>query len=324
MLICRTPLRVSLFGGGSDFPEYFKSHTGAVLSFSIKQYIYTSVHPLIESKKILLKYSKNELVNSFEEIQHPVFREILSNYQVSGIDIAVSSDIAAGTGLGSSSAFTVSVIHLVREFLGLKYSKESLAQEACYTEINKLGEPIGMQDQYASAFGGLNLLEFNNSGKVDVTPIAVTAEVNSMLMRNFILIRVGGIRSAGKLLGIQSSLIQLSSKEEVLASMVGQAREVFSRIEDGPQYLGEMLHKAWTFKKSLSPLISNKLVDDLYNYLLELGIYGGKLLGAGGSGYFLAVGEEEVTNRIRSINNLSTLDISLDSTGSEIIYRSDN
>lgn len=323
MLICRTPLRVSLFGGGSDFPSFFVKHTGAVLSFTLNKYIYTSIHPLIESQNILLKYSRNEFVKSYNDIEHPVFRAVISTYNISGIDIAVSSDIAAGTGLGSSSAFTVSTIHLIREYLNLSYTKESLAQEACDIELTKLKEPIGIQDQYASAFGGLNLMEFDKSMGVNVIPIDITNQQTSIFKETAILIRVGGIRSAGKILEAQSRFMNTSQKEEILMQMAEQAREAANRIHEGAEYLGTTLRQAWEYKKKLSPLVSNQEVDDLYEYLFGLGIYGGKLLGAGGSGYLLVFGSENVIHRIRHDERLSTLDIGFDTDGSKVIYRSE-
>ncbi len=324
MIICRTPLRVSLFGGGSDIPAYFEKNSGAVLSFAINKYIYTTIHPLIESNQILLKYSKNELVEKISDIKHPVFRKILERYSAAGIDISVSSDVAAGTGLGSSSAFTVNILQLIKEYLGISYSKRSLAEEACEIELDQLQEPIGLQDQFASAFGNLNLLEFSKNRNVAVTPLEQVTEIDNLISKNMILIRVGGLRSAGDVLNAQISSMSDMQKQETLLQMAEQARQAYRKIQDGPEWMGNLLHEAWTLKKSLSPIISNKDVDDLYEHLLELGAYGGKLLGAGKSGYFLVIAEEKVVGQIKNQKNLSTLSIARDREGSKIIYKSED
>jgi len=324
MIICRTPLRVSLFGGGSDIPAYFEQNSGAVLSFTINKYIYTSIHPLIESNQILLKYSKNELVEKVADIKHPVFRKILERYSIAGIDISVSSDVAAGTGLGSSSAFTVNILQLIKEYLGYSYSKRSLAEEACEIELEQLKEPIGLQDQFASAFGNFNLLEFSKNKEVAVTPLEQFTEIDKLISKNMILIRVGGLRSAQDVLNVQISSMSDMQKQVTLSQMAEQARQAFRKIQHGPEWIGKLLHEAWILKKSLSPIISNKDVDDLYEHLLELGVYGGKLLGAGKSGYFLVIAEEEVIDQIKNLKNLLTLSIARDRDGSRIIYKSED
>jgi len=324
VIIVRTPLRVSLFGGGTDIEPYMTRYGGKVLSFTIDKYIYQSAHPLVESNDILLKYSNHEKVSNADEIQHRVFREVLKKYSLQSIDIAVSSDIAAGTGLGSSSAFTVGLLHLVEGYLGFEPSKRSLAALACEYELDFLKEPIGIQDQYASAFGGINVFNFNSRNDVDVNSVYPEEMMLKILKEHVLLFRVPGQRSASNLLRQQISNMEDSRSVEILNLMKSVVEEGLDAWKKSDATLGRLLNYTWRLKSQLSPDISNGYVDQLYDQLLKQGFYGGKLLGAGGSGYLLMVGDPEAVDRFDLSKDFSTIRVYLDQDGSKVIYNSEH
>ena len=285
MLIAQGPLRVSLFGGGSDLPTFLAENEGAVLSFAIDQRVYVVGHPFTHRQGILLKYSQSEDVAHAAHLQHPIARVILERYNVSDIDIAVMSDVPAGTGMGSSSSFTVALLAFVRHLSGVPSTPVDLAREACEIEIAVLHEPIGYQDQWASALGGVNVIRFVG-GDVRVEPVALGAEGITALESNLHLVPVGRPRSASELLATQGGLLTAGSRaEQVTRRMVdlvdhGQAallREIDS--------LGPLLDEAWRLKREVAEGVSNQEVDSLYSQGIKAGATGGKLLGAGGSGY---------------------------------------
>ena len=183
MIISRTPFRISFAGGGSDMPAFYKRETGAVLSTSIDKYMYIAIHPFFDKNKIQLKYSKTELVDSISDIKHPIFREVLNMYDLKGVDLNSIADIPSGTGLGSSSSFTVGLLNAVRTYLGKATSGEKLGQLACDVEINKVGSPIGKQDQYAAACGGLNFITFYGDETVNVEKIIMNPQKKESLTR---------------------------------------------------------------------------------------------------------------------------------------------
>ena len=322
MIIVRTPLRISLFGGGTDMNPFMTFYGGKVLSLAIDKYIYLSAHPLVESSDILLKYTINERVNDPSKIQHRVFRYIAHKYNLEGIDIAVSSDIAAGTGLGSSSAFTVGVINLLERYENRSPSKRFLANMACEIEIDNLNEPIGLQDQFASAFGGINIFHFNSRNDVLVQPIFPEESMIKMIKENFLLVRIKGTRSASELLVKQQALmgedITIRRLEE-MKSMVDKGLKAFM---ESPEALGKLLAASWDIKRKLSADVTNSYVDSIYNALIQYGFYGGKLLGAGGSGYLLMVGPSSIVKNLHESEKYLTLRVNLDTEGSRLIYDS--
>lgn len=322
MLITRTPLRVSFLGGGSDFPEFYEQYGGAVLSCAIAQHIYITCHPLVESHDIMLKYSKLELLKNPNEIQHPVLREILKKYRTTGIDISVSSDIPAGTGLGSSSAFTVGALHTIRSYLQISSSKFELALEACEIEIDRLKEPIGIQDQFATALGGLNFLEFKPNREVEVKNFDLTLELTNFFTQNFLLIRIPGYRLSNTILSKQRE--SLAEKNGIAATKELKAIAVdFSTdFETDVRKMASALNESWKIKKTLSSNISNPTVDDLYEYLLKNGVYGAKLLGAGASGYMLIAASPDTINGMERDDRFKTLRLEIDEYGSRIVYDS--
>lgn len=285
MLISQGPLRVSLFGGGSDLPAYLDHNDGAVLSFAIDRRVFIVGHPFTHREGILLRYSKSEDVHRASELQHPIAREVLSRYDVRNMDIAVMADVPAGTGLGSSSSFTVAFLSFVRHLRGIPTTQVDLAREACEIEIEVLKEPIGYQDQWASALGGVNLIRFAGRD-VEVEQVGLGAEGIMRLEQNLRLVPVGSPRSASELLARQASGLASGSKAEAITqrmvALVSQGkRALLTNLDD----LGPLLDEAWKLKREVAQGVSNDEVDALYDQGRRAGATGGKLLGAGGSGY---------------------------------------
>ena len=322
MIISRTPLRISFAGGGSDLPSYYLKHGGAVLSTTIDKYIYIAVHRYFSSNQSLLKYSKTELVNNNDEIQHPLFRECMKLVNVTGLDISSMADVPAGTGLGSSSAFAVSLLNVLHAYKHEAGSAEYLASTACEIEINRLGDPIGKQDQYAAAYGGLNFIRFNYDGSVDVQKIVMDPAVKAQLERNLILLYTGTKHSASAILKEQGKEMQRLDKQQAMHKMVDMAYELKDVLEHNQiDDFGRILNEGWLLKRSLANSISNPLVDNLYDQGMEAGALGGKLLGAGGAGFVLFYCPENKQESFRKqMSAYTEMPFKFENYGSKIIY----
>lgn len=321
MLIAQAPLRVSLFGGGSDLPAYLQHHNGAVLSFAIDRRVYLIGHPFTHRSGVLLKYSKTEDVASSAELEHPIAREVFTRYAIENMDVAVMADVPAGTGMGSSSSFTVGCIVFASALRKLNKSPRDLAVEACEIEIETLREPIGMQDQWASALGGINVLEFSND-EVLHRPIYLDTTVRRQLESNIFLVPVGGSRSASDLLTHQ--IKELSSDPKTvkltrqIVSLVPQGERAMTHNLDD---LGPLLDNAWRLKRELTSGVSNDEVDSLYSTGIKAGATGGKLLGAGSSGY-LAFYVPETSHEKFSATVKERLSFGIAHQGAGIIHES--
>lgn len=321
MIIVRTPFRVSFVGGGSDLEEFYTRRKGAVVSTSINKYMYIMIHPYFYDK-IRIKYSKTEDVNSIGEIQHPLVRECLRLVAISkGIEIASIADVPAGTGLGSSSAFTVGLLQALHTFTGKFVTKERLAQEACKIEIDILKEPIGKQDQYAVSYGGLNFIEFNKDGTTDVHPIPITKEVKNKLESRLSLFFVGNIRNSSDILREQRNKIENNdtyiNKIERMVVLAGALRQAF--LQGKLDHFGEILHEAWMIKRGLSSQITSPLIDKYYAKARKAGAMGGKILGAGGGGFLLICSLPKYKAKIQKVLGLRKLDFGLDIEGTKVI-----
>jgi len=273
-----------------------------------------------------LKYSKTELVDSIEEIRHPIFREVLSLYNLKGIDLNSIADIPAGTGLGSSSSFTVGLLNVVNAYLNKACSSQKLAELACDIEINKVGSPIGKQDQYAAAFGGLNFITFYGDETVNVEKIIMNPEKKKELQDNLMMIYIGGKHSAKDILKEQQAIKNGSKKFSSQREMVKQAYQMKSLLENNNiDDVGRILHEGWMLKKTLTDRISNDHIDEIYNRGIKAGALGGKLLGAGGAGFILFYCPAERKEYFRkSMQDFAELKFSFDYNGSKIIYIGDN
>lgn len=320
MIISRTPFRVSFAGGGSDMKEFYsRNGYGAVVSAAINKYMYIVIHPYFHDK-IRLKYSKTEDVEAIDEIQHPIFRECLRRMQIEkGVEITSFADVPAGTGLGSSSSFTVGLLNALYAYKGHAASKEKLAREACEIEIDILGEPIGKQDQYAAAYGNLNYIRFNNDETVDVTRILLTEQARITLEGRLCLYYTGGERRSSDILNMQKKNITddgMAGNLKKMVMLTDELRDAFQ--EDNIDITGNMLHTGWVYKKELSSGISNENIDELYYKALRLGAVGGKLLGAGGTGFLLiySMAQETLEREL----GCKALPFSIDKEGSKIIF----
>lgn len=321
MIITRAPFRVSFCGGGSDLPSFYEKYGGCVLSTSIRKYMYLTIHNYFEKDQIVLKYSKTESVHDFSEISHRIFRQCLTDFNLKDIEISSMADIPAGTGLGSSSTFTVALLQLLYTYTGQYVSKYKLAKEACAVEIEKLGEPIGKQDQFAAAFGGLKFYEFMPNGFVHVEPVIMAPENYDKLENNLMMFYLGGVHSASAILKEQSRNIKSVDKAETQKKMCGIARTLKEELQNNHvDAMGELLHENWILKRSLASGITNPVIDEIYEKAREAGAAGGKLLGAGGAGFMLFYVPEMKQDSVRkALAKLREMDFELDNSGATIV-----
>ena len=322
MIIARTPFRISFAGGGSDLASFYTRHEGCVLSASINKYMYIIAHPSFNEATTAVKYSKTEIVDDVRKIQHPIVRQTLLDYGVSGVEITSVADIPSGTGLASSSAFTVGLLHAIGAYTGKFRSQEELAEEACDMEINKLGEPIGKQDQYGCAVGGLKFIRFMSNGHVEVEPLLLSRECLDKLHENLLMFYIGGEHDAGEILKQQSKNVTQEAKFQNLVKMTELAHELRETLlKERIDSFGEILHKGWLLKRELASGISNPAIDKYYDLAMQNGALGGKLLGAGGAGFLLFYCEKEKQPRLRSaLNQLNELKFDFDYAGTSIAY----
>ena len=322
MIISRTPLRVSFVGGGSDLPSYYRAHGGAVLSMSIARYIYLSMHQNFDRDRNILKYSRIESTGSIDEIEHPIVRQVFRDYDINGVDFNSSADVPAGTGLGSSSCFTVGLINLCNAYKGVYESRQKMAEKACVVEIDRLGEPIGKQDQYACAMGGLNFIEFHKDDSVTVEAVPLSFDRRRQLEGNLVMFYMGGTRAAGPVLRRQAqNMGSDAAAADTMKEMVDQAFRLKADILNDVDVLGRYLHEGWVRKRSLAAGISTPEIDSAYARGMEAGATGGKLLGAGGSGFLLMYVPGGARDAIReALPEYRSTNIVLDSIGASIIY----
>ena len=288
MIITKTPFRVSFCGGGSDMANFYEKYGGCVLSTSINKYCYISIHPYFNENQTLLKYSENELVDSPDQIKHRIFRQVLTDMGVHGVEISSTADIPGGTGLGSSSTFTVGLLNTLNCYNGKFVSKDKLAKLACEVEIEKLGNPIGKQDQYGAALGGLNFIKFNQDGSVSHEPILMEGKTYKELQKNLLMFYTGTTRSANTILAEQTKNITSEDKAKNLLKMCGLAKDMKVALENNDiSSFGRILDEGWQLKKELASGIANPAIDEAYEIAMKNGALGGKLLGAGGGGFLL-------------------------------------
>jgi D-glycero-alpha-D-manno-heptose-7-phosphate kinase len=287
MIISQTPYRVSFAGGGTDLPAFYRREFGAVLSTTIDQYIYVTIHRRFEPT-IRVSYSRTEVADSLDDVQHELVREAMRLVEIDEpLEITTIGDVPAGTGMGSSSSLTVGLLTALNGYQHRVVSPRQLAEGACRIEITVLGKPIGRQDQYAAAFGGVNYIRFNPDDTVDVEPVPCRAETLAELERRCLLVYTGQTRDANQLLEQQSC--RVSDHMEVLRSLRALADEMRQTLagEGDLDRFGELLHEGWEAKRSLNSEISSDRIDGWYGAARRAGAVGGKLLGAGGGGFLL-------------------------------------
>jgi D-glycero-alpha-D-manno-heptose-7-phosphate kinase len=320
MIITQTPLRISFAGGGTDFREFFVSHGGGVVSSAIDKFVYCIVKERFDDK-IYVNWTRKEIVDTVAEIEHELVREAMRKVGVTrGVEISFLADIPAeGSGLGSSSSVTVGVLNALYQYIGVTATAEQLAREACEIEIEILRKPIGVQDQYIAAYGGLRHFEFGPGQGVAVHTVkaqrAVLEDLDNLLMLFF----TGKTRKADSILSEQRS--NIGKKTEVLAQMTQQAVQVRELIECGQvDRLGPMLHEGWEAKRRLAGTISNGELDDIYERALRAGATGGKISGAGGGGFFLlCVPSEKRASVRKALADLREMPFRLERGGSRVV-----
>ena len=324
MLITKTPFRISFCGGGSDMEDFYKEHGGCVLSTTINKYMYISIHPYFNPELTSLKYSQNEIVDDIAKIDHSILRCALTEMNVDGVEIVSTADVPSGTGLGSSSSFTVGLLHTLHCYKSKYASKKELARMACEIEIEKLGAPIGKQDQYAAAYGGLNFIEFNKDGTVSVSPLIIKRETIKRLQDNLIMFYTGLTRDANIILKEQKTNIQQIDKENNLKQMCNLSRQMKSSLENNDlSNFGEILNEGWILKKELASGIANEEINYLYDLAMKNGASGGKLLGAGGGGFLLFYCEKEKQNALEEALGLKRFDFKFEHDGTSVVYIGD-
>jgi D-glycero-alpha-D-manno-heptose-7-phosphate kinase len=324
MIISKTPLRMSFVGGGSDLPVFYRKYGGAVVSTAINRFVYVTVNKKFDDR-IRVSYSKTEEARTVDKIKHPLVRESMKMLGINGgIEITSIADIPAkGSGLGSSSSFTVGLLHALHAYACRYASAEQLAGESCEIEIARCGEPIGKQDQFAAAFGGFNFIEFYPDDSVAVEPIICQRETLQQLQANTLVFYTGITRSASTLLKTQREVVAAEeAKQKVLAKMVELARQLKAELQrNNLNAFGEIIHENWELKRSLTQAVSNNLIDDWYARARKAGAIGGKLLGAGSGGFMMFYALPERHEAIRkALKELRQMDFGFESQGSKIIF----
>lgn len=326
MIISKTPVRVSFFGGGTDYPDYFQEFDGAVLSTTIDKYIYITVNKIsgLLDHKFRITYSKLELCHDVEEIQHPVVREVIKYLDIPfGLDINIISDLPARTGIGSSSSFTVGLLNALYSLMGITKSKESLAKDAIHIEYTVLKERVGVQDQLAAAYGGFNHMNFSKKGLM-VNKVEFNMVRKMDLQSNLLLYYTGINRFASVVLEEQVNKMQQKS-------IITELKEIYDMVDEGMSILtdsyrplddfGLLMNHAWEIKRRLSSAISTPVIDQMYNLATDAGALGGKLLGAGGGGFFLFyVPKQKHVAVKQALMDYPLVDFKFENGGARIIH----
>jgi len=311
-------------GGGSDLQSYYKHKPGAVISTAIDKYIYITVNKKFDNK-ICASYSKTEMVDHVDQIEHNLIRECLKKVGITGgIEVTSMADIPSeGTGLGSSSSYTVGLLNALYAYKGKHASAQQLAEEACEIEIDILKNPIGKQDHYIAAYGGLQYIQFNPDKTVYVDPIICLSETKKEFEMRLLLLYTGLTRSAYSILAVQSKNMQSKDKKRgTMEKMVALTRDMQEDLRKNRLHsIGKLLHKNWILKKTMAQDISNKTIDNWYTIARKFGAHGGKILGAGGGGFLLLYAEPGKHAKIISaLPELRPLPVRLEPQGSKIIF----
>ena len=330
MIITQTPLRVSFAGGGTDFKGYYATAAetspgagggGCVLSTAIDKYIYVIVKERFDDK-IRVGYSKTEMVDGVDEIEHELVREAMRRVGVaSGVEISTMADIPSeGSGLGSSSSVTVGLLHALYAYKGCLVTPETLAREACEIEIDVLGKPIGKQDQYIAAFGGLRLIHFRPDDTVNVETVPMSDEKRRRFGESLLLFYTGVTRKADNILARQKDNIE--ARRATLDAIKGQASEIYEALTNcNMNRVGRILDAGWRHKKQLADRISSSAIDALYERALDAGAMGGKIAGAGGGGFLLLYCPPDRQSAVRAaLSDLKELPFALERDGTKVIF----
>ncbi len=301
MIIARSPLRISLGGGGTDLPSYYQEKEGFLISAAIDKYVYITLHQTFE-EEILLKYSQFEKVKTVDEIKHPIIREAIKMVGLpsNNIEICSMADIPAGTGLGSSSTFTTALLKALHALNGNIVSTRTLAEEACEIEMNRLKQPIGKQDQYIASYGGITCMNFHKDGYVWVDPLNISNETFYNLEDNLILYFTGFSRSAGSILAEQDEKSKKKDNDmmknlDFVKDLGYQSKKAFEKGD--LREFADIMNVHWKYKKQRSGGMSNPQIDEWYELAMKNGALGGKMIGAGGGGFLMFYADDKVKLR---------------------------
>ena len=324
MIISRTPFRVSFFGGGTDYSDWYREHGGSVLATTIDKYCYISVRelPPFFDHKFRVVYSIVENVKEVAEINHPAVRAVLQRINADrGLEIHHDGDLPARSGLGSSSAFTVGLLNAMHALSGKQTSKDALAAEAIYVEQALLKEPVGLQDQISAAFGGFNHIVFNQNGSYEIRPVILPKDRLEALQDHLLLFFTGISRLSTEV--AQTVISNLRTKAADLLAMqqmVDQAMAVLSSTTTDINEFGKLLHESWLLKRQLSDRVSNPTIDNLYDQAMAAGASGGKLLGAGGGGFMLLFVRPDRREQVRcALRDLVAVPFRFETSGCRIV-----
>ena len=328
MIVSKTPYRISFFGGGTDYPSWYLKNGGSVLSTTIDKHIYISCRylPPFFEHKYRIVWTHIENVKKMREIKHRAVREMLKHFKVnSGLEIHYDGDLPAKSGMGSSSVFVVGLMHLLNNFTGKKISKKLLAQQSVDFEQNVLKDVVGSQDQIAAAYGGLNKISFNTNGSFNVKSLKIKEKVKKKLSKNLLLIYTGFKRTAHDIASGYVNKLHKEKKSYILRiSKLAEEAENSLKLGDLNTF-GNLLHESWLEKKGLSSSITNSSIDEIYDKAIKNGAIGGKLLGAGGGGFFLFyVPNFKQKKFIKNFNSLINVPFDFSSKGSEIMFKNIN
>ena len=324
MIISKTPLRISFFGGGTDYPVWFREHGGAVLGTTIDKYVYITCRylPPFFKHKYRIVYSQIENVKSINEIDHPSVRECIRFLKIhSGLEIHHDSDLPARSGLGSSSSFTVGLLNCLNLLKGEYSSKEKLAKDAIHVEQNLIGESVGCQDQIHAAHGDFNHIEFFNNGNFKVNPVIIKPETTSELQAHCLLFFTGFSRFASNIASEQIKKTPEKKKElNFMQDMVIDALKILNGSNASIEDFGKLLHESWKLKRSLTNKITNAAINSIYDTAIDTGAIGGKLLGAGGGGFMLFIAKPESHELIKQkLKDFLYVPFKFKNTGSSIL-----
>lgn len=325
MIISRTPFRISFFGGGTDYPVWYKEHGGRVLATSINKYCYITLRylPPFFNYKYRIVYSKQEIVKNISEIQHPSVRETLRfmNWD-RGVEIHHDADLPARTGLGSSSAFTVGLLNALYALKGKMVTKRQLALEAIHIEQDRIKENVGSQDQATAAFGGFNRIEFGGQQHIQVKSITLNAEKIQLFQDHLMLFFTGFARTASKIAGEQiKKTPEKKSELKRMAEIVDEAISILNGNSSDITDFGRLIHETWMIKRSLTNKVTTPYIDKIYETAIKAGALGGKLLGAGGGGFTLFFVKPESQPKVKEkLKELLYVPFKFENLGSQIIY----
>jgi len=321
MIVVRTPLRISFLGGGTDFPDYYRNHGGMVLSTAIDKYIYVIVKQRFDNM-IYVNYSRKEIVENVDEIQHELVREAMRITGVEGgVEITTLADVpSSGTGLGSSSSVTVALLQALYSYSGRLVTAETLARKACEIEIDICNKPIGMQDQFIAAYGGFREISFERNDAVIVSELGLDDGLIRRLNRNMMLFYTNVTRPSESILTEQRE--NISKREDRLLGLRELAQQARDCLQnDDLSNFGDMLHKGWELKRGLASGVSNQVLDSLYNASRKAGAIGGKIAGAGGGGFLLLYAPLAAQDNVRNVlSNLRELPFLFERDGSRVVF----